>query len=106
VRVAAKPGFAVVFLIILALGLPLGFLPEDVPETAYDESEALPYEGTPLFSIVVVQVATRTTQEPLSFLHRNPGAPSLFSRTRIPDTNAKRSAVVRVSSALLCTLRC
>jgi hypothetical protein len=106
VRGVKTPGLAIVCLMILALGLPLGFPAEDVPETAYDESEALPYEGAPLFSIELPPVAARTTQEVLSFLHLKPGAPSLFAGARVHDTGAHQSADARTSLILLCTLRC
>ena len=58
-----------VFCVLLGFGVSLAVPAEDVPETAYDESEALPYEGTPLFSIVVPLVAARTTQAVPSSLH-------------------------------------
>ena len=57
---------AIVFLVILTMGLCLSVLPEDVAETALDESEALPYERTPLFSIVVRPVAARTAKDRLT----------------------------------------
>ncbi len=104
--IAIKTRFAIVFLMILALGLPLGFPAEDVPETAYDESEALPYEGAPLFWSVVVQVATGTTQDVLSFSHLKPGAPSLRATVGVHDTGTHQSAPARTSLTLLCTLRC
>jgi hypothetical protein len=102
VGVVTKQRLAIVFLMILTLGLSPGFPAEDVSETGYDESEAPPYEGVPLFSMV----AARTTQEVLSSLHLKPGAPSLFAPARIHDTDANRSADARVSLALLCTLLC
>lgn len=48
-----------VFILLVALVLGIFFvLPqEDLPETAYDESESLPYEGAPLFSSDAVQDA-------------------------------------------------
>ena len=103
---ATKPRFAVVFLMILALGVSLGLPAEDVLEAVYDESEALPCEGTPLLSIVVPLAAARTTQVPLSSSHPKPGAPSLFAPARIPKTDAHRSADAGVSLALLRTLLC
>jgi hypothetical protein len=78
---------------------------EDVPETAYDESEGLPYEGTPLFSIVLSPLSARTTQAVLSSLHHNLGALCLFTPAHIRDTDAHRSAT-RALSALLCILLC
>ena len=43
-----------VLVVLAASGLFLSFAvpSEDLPETLYDESEALPYEGTPPFSII------------------------------------------------------
>jgi hypothetical protein len=42
-----------VVLAALAVSLSFAVPVEDDPETPYDESESLPYEGTPLFSIAV-----------------------------------------------------
>ena len=100
-----RPPFAIVFLIILTLGLSLGLAAEDVPETAYDESVALPYKGVPLFSIVR-PMAARTIQGVFSFLHLGPGAPSLFAALPVYDIDAKRYAYAGVSLALICTLLC
>jgi hypothetical protein len=97
---------AIVFLVILTLGLSFAVVPGNVPETAFDESEALPYESSPLFSIVVPQVAARITQQGVSSLHLRPVAPSLFAAARDRDTDASRSAEARVSLTLVCTLRC
>src|SRR5690242_3418629 len=57
---------AIVFLVILTMGLSLSVLPEDVAETAFDESETQPYENNPLFSIVVWLVAARTAADRLT----------------------------------------
>jgi hypothetical protein len=94
------------FCILLAFGVSLAVPAEDVPETAYDESEALPYEGTPLFSIVVPLVAARTTQAVPSSLLPELGTPSPSPSARVRDTNAKRPTDARTSLALLCTLLC
>ena len=40
-----------VLLIALVMGVFFAIPAEDLPETAYDESESLPYEGTPVVSI-------------------------------------------------------
>lgn len=51
---------AIVFLVILTLGLSLEVVAENLPETAFDESEMQLYVSTlMLFSIVVPQVAAR-----------------------------------------------
>jgi hypothetical protein len=105
VSTATKPRCTIVFLMIL-LTLSLGFPAEDIPETAYDESETLPYEAIPLFSIVRPLAAARTIQAPLSSLHSKPGALSLFAPARLRDTDAHRSADARALSALLCILLC
>jgi hypothetical protein len=101
-----KPRFAIVFLMILALGLPQVFAAEDVTETTYDESETAAYEGTPRFSIVAPPVGDRITQHELSCLHPDTGAPSLFAPARILDNDANRSADARISLTQLCTLLC
>jgi hypothetical protein len=104
--VAAKPRCAVVLLMILTLGVSLGLPAEDVLDSVYDESEAVPYEGTPLFSIAAPPVAARTTQTVLSSLHHRPSAPCLFTPARVRDTEAKGATDTRVSLTLLCTLLC
>lgn len=43
---------ALVLLAAFALSLSFAVPVEDVPETSYDESEALPYESTPPFSLM------------------------------------------------------
>jgi hypothetical protein len=60
-----RPRSAIVFLMILTIGLSLAVLPEDVAETAFDESEALPYESTASFSSYVWQRSARTSQSVL-----------------------------------------
>ena len=55
----------VVFLAILTMGLSLATLPEDAVDTAFDESEAQPYESTSLFSSYVQQESARAPQSGL-----------------------------------------
>ena len=100
-----RPCSILVLCVLLGFGVCLVVPPEDVQETAYDESEGLPYEGAPLFSIVVPLVAARTTQAVPSFLHLKLDAPSPFAAA-VRDTDTNRSADARVSLALLCTLLC
>jgi len=101
-----RPCSILVLFVLLTFGVSLAVPAEDVPETAYDESEALPYEGTPVFSSVVPLGAARTTQAVPSSLHPGLGAPSLFAPALVRDTDANRAADTRVSLALLCTLLC
>jgi hypothetical protein len=55
-----------VLCVLLGFGVSLAVPAEDVPETAYDESEGLPYEDTPLFSIVVSRASARIAKVELS----------------------------------------
>jgi hypothetical protein len=57
-----KPRFALVLFLLLSFGVSLSVAAEDIPETAYDESEPLPYEDTPLFSMVALQASASMTQ--------------------------------------------
>jgi hypothetical protein len=95
-----------VLCVLLGFGVSLAVPAEDVPETAYNESEGLPYEGAPLFSGVVSLVAARTTQAVSNSLDRRLDAPSLFAPARVRDTDANRATDTRISLALLCTLLC
>ncbi len=61
-----KPRCALIFLVLLVLGLSLAVPAEDLPETAYDESETLPFEGTSLFSTEVPQASARIAKADLS----------------------------------------
>jgi len=63
---AAKPCFTIVFLMLLSLGLSLSFPAEDVLDANYDESEAVPYEDTPLFLIDAPLSSARTRKAELS----------------------------------------
>jgi hypothetical protein len=103
---AAQPRFAVVLLMILTLGMSLGLPAEDVLDAVYDESEALPCEGTPSFSITLSPVDAQTTQSPLSSFHPKPATPLLLARVRVRDNDTHRFADVRASLALRCTLLC
>ena len=103
---AAKTGLAVVFLMIFTVFLSLGLPAEDVLGAVYDESESVPYEVTPLFSVALRGGSARTAQAPLSSLHLRAAAPSPFTPVRVRDRDANRSVDGRISLALLCTLLC
>ena len=102
----AKAHRAIVFLMVLTLGMSLGLPAEDVLDAVYDESEAVSYEVIPLVSIVVSPLTTRTTQAVQNSLDQKLCVPSRFSSARVSDTEAHRSADARGSLALLCTLLC
>ena len=95
-----------VLLVFLGFGVSLAVPAEDVPETAYDESEGLPYEGTPLFSVVVPQAAARTTRAVPNSSRDELGAPSPLPSAGVCDADALRPANARNSLALCCTLLC
>lgn len=57
-----KPRLFLAVLALLGVAFSLAVPAEDAPETAYDESEALPYVGTPLFSIDIPHASARTTR--------------------------------------------
>jgi hypothetical protein len=101
-----RPCSILILFVLLGFGVSLAVPAEDVPETAYDESEILPYESTPPVSIVVSIGAARTTQAVPRFLHPRLGAPSFFAPAHVRDTDANRSADARISLALLRTLLC
>jgi len=104
--VAAKPRFAVTFMMILTVCLSLGLPAVDVLDAVYDESEALPCEIIPLFSMAGRPAAARTPQAPLSSLRLELGVPSPFPRARARDTDHNRRTDARISLAQLCTLLC
>lgn len=62
-----RPCFILILFVLLGFCVSLGFPAEDVLETVYDESEAVPYENTPLFSTVVPQASARVAKAELSF---------------------------------------
>jgi hypothetical protein len=104
--IVAKPHRAVLFLIVLTLGVSLGLPAEDVLDAVYNESEAVPYEVIPLVSIVVSPLLARSTQAAPNSFDQKLGVPSRFSSARARDTEAHRSADARALSALLCILLC
>ena len=105
--VVAKPRCAVVFLMVLTLGVSLGLPAEDVLDAVYDESETLPFD-IPLDSNGVSVMADGITLAPLSALLLDLVAPSPCTPAHVGDTDAdvNRSSDARVSLALLCTLLC
>src|SRR5271165_5704965 len=101
-----KVRFAFVLSLAIALGLFLAVPAEDVPETAFDESETPAYEGTPLFSVEVPQAAAPEAQDVWSAVDLRAGALSPLSSARINRKDAARSPSVLDSLALLSVLRC
>jgi len=102
----AKRRFAIVFLMVLTVGLSLGLSAEDVLDAVYDESEALPYEIIPLFSVALRPMAAQASQVPLSSFLLEESVPSWSPLERSREKDAWRTANARVSLAILCTLLC
>jgi hypothetical protein len=97
--------FALVLLAIFALSISFAIPTEDVPETPYDESEALPYEMTPPFSGDLVQASAPSLQV-VPIVPRD-----LLSTRRHPSGRAecKEPAAHHISNSLIIldhTLRC
>ncbi len=61
-----KPRSVLVFLLLLVFGMCLAVPAEDAPETSYNESETLPYESRPVFSIVKPQASAQIAKAELS----------------------------------------
>jgi len=98
--------FAFVLSLTLVLGLFLTVPVEDIPETAFDESETPAYQGTPLFSIEVPQAAALEAQDVRNAAELRSGPLSLFTFSRNNRKDAARSPDVRRALALLSILRC
>jgi hypothetical protein len=101
-----KVRFAFILSLAIVLGLFLAVPAEDVPETAFDESETPAYEGTPPFSIEVPQGTAPEAPDVQSAVNRRSGALSPFTSTRINGEDTTRSPNVRLALALLSILRC
>ena len=100
-----RPGFILVLFAVLGLGLFLVLSPEDVVETAYDESELLPYESTPEAANLIAQVSGSVTQ-------RVPDATASSTRSRPALTHSPHPQTpmaqpeTRAALASLCLLLC
>ena len=100
------PRSALFFFLLLGFSVYLAVPVENLRETAYDESEALPYEETPLFSIVVPLMAVQRTLVAARFADRNPRALFRLPSTGVRYTDAHRVADVRITLALMSALLC
>jgi len=97
-----RPCSILVLCVLLGFCVSLAVPAEDVPETAYDESETLPYEATPQLSIHV-------TQNPVSEVAGRAPTGGLASRSApAPSTQTQANELIgaRGRLALFCTLLC
>lgn len=101
-----KSRSAFILLVLLVFCFSLAVPAEDLPETAYDESETVPCEGTPLFSNVIFQATASTPGAVESSVRPGSGTPFRFAVTGVAGTDSHRCTTVRVALALRCTLLC
>jgi len=85
--------------LVLVLGLSFAVPAEDIPETAYDESETLPYESAPLFSLVQESVrapeSVLTRAFPLAF------RPTARGDKTLAEQSGRKPHAIRVSVTIL-----
>lgn len=78
---------------LLSLGLSLDFPAADVLDAVYDESEAVPYEGTPVLSSIVVPLTSARIPK-AEFRHRG----ALHSESLMKCGKACREDTARLLS--------
>ena len=87
-----------VLLAALTLSLLLAFPAEDVPETAQDESESLPYETTPLLSCDSVEESnTALSVVPIDRSDSRPALRTIAVRAEFawhPNTNSNSLTIL------------
>jgi len=99
-----------VFLVVLILGLSPAVPAEDLPDTAYDESETQPYESNVPISNLMAQTASATqTALPEAPAGRNTtrlqtSTPFLLGAKPKTRSDAHRFTGVRSLLAQVCTL--
>lgn len=99
-----KPRSTLAFFMVLALGLWVTLPAEDVPETAYDESELLPYESTSAIASLMPQASpaqAEATDPPGRTLPR-----SLLILRAATSQMHSSSVEARDALPLLCTFLC
>jgi hypothetical protein len=93
-----------VFVVVLVLGLSPALPAEDLPGTAYDESETQPYESSLPISNLMAQPASET-QTPESAPRLQTSTPFLPTARLATRTDAYRFSGARALLAQVCTLR-
>jgi len=100
------PSSAIVFLVILAISSSLAVLPEDLAETAFDESETMPFESAPGFSLVTPRALIAEVLAKRGVVGVGEGTLFHVPAIRISGRGTNPSRDARRTSALLCNLRC
>jgi len=91
---------ALVLFVALVLSVSFAVFAQDVPETAYDESESLPCESVPVVSATLIETSTGSPTPPPRVSRFR-----LESRSRIAMLHlAKREGRADSNSDLLITL--
>ena len=96
-----------VFLVVLVVGFSPAVPAEDLPNTAYDESETQPYESSPLVSNLMVQTASATQaalSETLAVPRLQRSTPFLLSAKSLTAAGAHCFTGARDLLAQVCTL--
>jgi len=102
-----RPTSILVLFVLLGFGVSLAIPAEDVPETPYDESETVAFEGTPLFSIAVPKASARITTAAASIGGSLLGATSSTKRgQRRRENNAWSRCTTNSLTTLNHSLRC
>jgi len=101
-----KPCYTLVCCVLLSFGLCVVIRAEDVPETAYDESEALPYASTTVFSFPLPNTfAPAPSERPIVAV----SSPGSFKRFRSHRPDHRSGSVHPISDSLIIldqSLRC
>jgi len=101
-----KSRFILILFALVGLCVSLGFPAEDVLETTYDESEALPYETPPLYLAVAPQAAARIARVELSSYLLLGLSPVRKRCQRRRENDARRHRVPVSLTILNQSLRC
>jgi len=101
----SKPCAALVFFVLVFSGLALTVPAEDVPETAYDESEVLPFLGVSLTSGLIPQVCGTARSVRSVPRHDLPDTGRGF-HTRDAAKSEHPTVSTRVALAKRCTFLC
>jgi|ERR1019366_8139804 hypothetical protein len=95
-----KSRSVLILFVLLSFCVSFGVPAEDVPETPYDESQALPYEKTLQFSIVAPQASAQIAKTELNF-----GSLTKRCRRR-PESNAQSHRVPDSLTIINHSFRC
>ena len=96
------PRSVFILLAALVLGLSMALPQQDLPETAYDESESLPYEGTPLFTVSLPDCLSQPIDQSRSCAPRRTAVRLQGTNLRAKDRFALASSRTILDHSLRC----